>query len=473
MKHFITDDFLLYNDTARELYHEHAASMPIFDYHCHLPPDEIAEDRQFENLARIWLGSDHYKWRAMRTNGVDERYVTGKASDREKFQAWAETVPHTIGNPLYHWSHLELIRGFGIDDRLLNGETAEGIWNETREMLGRPELSTRGLLRKMNVRAVVTTDDPADDLRYHEQMAKDSSLEVTVAPGFRPDKVLACDDPERFNAYVDSLEKAAGQSVGSFDALKQVLERRVEYFHERGARLSDHALQVPVATPASEGEVSRVFDKVRAGGAPTREEADAFRTAVLYHLGTLYAERGWTMQLHIGAQRNNNTRMFRSLGPDTGFDSMADGLIAAPLARFLDMLDAEQKLPKTVIYILNPRDNEMMASMIGNFQDGSVPGKMQFGPAWWFNDQKYGMEWHMKALANMGLLSRFIGMLTDSRSFLSFPRHEYFRRILCNMLGDWVESGQAPRDMELLGGMVRDISWNNAVNYFGIEVGNA
>jgi glucuronate isomerase len=470
MKSFITDDFLLHNETARELYHDHAAKQPIIDYHCHLPPADIAGDRQFDNIAQMWLEGDHYKWRAMRTNGVEERYITGDGADREKFRAWAATVPATLGNPLYYWTHLELRRPFGIDDLLLSEQTADEVWRRTGEMLAQPEFSTRGILRQMNVQFVCTTDDPADDLRYHREMAEDPELSVKVLPAFRPDKVLGIDQPERLNSYLETLGEAADISITRFQDLLDALEQRLEYFHSLGARISDHALQVPVAADYTLKEVEGIFEKVRGGTAPTQQEVDQYRTAVMEHLGRLYHKHGWVMQLHIGAQRNNNTRMFETLGPDTGFDSMGDGLLAQPLARFLDRLDRTAELPQTIIYILNPRDNELIASLIGCFQDGSVPGKVQFGPAWWFNDQKNGMEWHMTALANMGLLSRFVGMLTDSRSFLSFPRHEYFRRILCGMLGSWVEAGEAPKDMELLGSMVEDICYNNARAYFGLKL---
>lgn len=470
MKSFITDDFVLHGDTARELYHDYAANQPIFDYHCHLRPKEMAEDRQFDNIAQMWLEGDHYKWRAMRTNGVEERYVTGDAPDREKFRAWARTVPATIGNPLYHWTHLELRRPFGITDLLLDEDTADTVWERTAEMLRKPEFSTRGILKQMNVKFVCTTDDPADDLRYHKQMAADSSLPLKVLPAFRPDKVLAIEAPDRFNNYVDTLGEAADLPVTNYQDLLDALERRLTYFHRHGARISDHALQVPVAADYTGAEIERIFEKARAGTTPSEAEVDKFRTAIMEFLGRLYHAHGWVMQLHIGAQRNNNSRMFKALGPDTGFDSMADGLLAQPLARFLDRLDSTNELPKTIIYNLNPRDNEMLASLIGCYQDGSIPGKMQLGPAWWFNDQKDGMEWHLSAVANMGLLRRFVGMLTDSRSFLSFARHEYFRRILCNTIGSWVDGGQAPRDMKLLGSMVEDICYRNAINYFGTEV---
>lgn len=480
---FITEDFLLHSDVAQRLYHEHAAKMPIFDFHCHLPPRQIAEDKRFENLADIWLRGDHYKWRAMRTNGVAEELITGAADDRAKFQAWAETVPYTIGNPLYHWTHLELREPFGIDDKVLNGESAQEIWDRTRVLLSNPSFSARGILQHMNVRAVFTTDDPVDSLQYHRALLEEQNdqsaahdegepqgrLGTHVRPSFRPDKALAIEKTHEFNEYLDRLGEVTGTDIRSFESLCDALLRRIEYFHENGCRVSDHALVVPVAVTDAESSADTIFKAARAGGRVAPTQAETFRTALLLFLGREYARRTWVMQLHIGALRNNNTRMFERLGPDSGFDSMGDDPIARRLTGFLDLLDVTDDLPRTIIYILNPRDNELIASTIGDFQDGSVPGKVQFGPAWWFNDQKYGMESQMRALANMGLLSRFVGMLTDSRSFLSYPRHEYFRRILCDMLGSWVVRGEAPRDLKLLGGMVEDICWHNAVRYFGME----
>jgi glucuronate isomerase len=406
----------------------------------------------------------------MRTNGIPEHRVTGDAGDRDKFQAFAETVPNTIGNPIYHWTHMELRKPLGIDDVVLGPDTAESVWQRSGELLARSEYSARGIMEQMNVKVVCTTDDPADDLRHHEKIAADPTATVTVRPAFRPDKAFHAEDPASYNAYLDRLEQAAGLSIRSYEDLLSALRSRIEYFHEHGGRLSDHALETAVFDPDSEAKAPAIFQKLRAGEAISKQELEAFMTAVLLFLGREYAHRGWVLQLHLGAMRNNNTRFFEKLGPDTGFDSMADESMAKPLSRFLNALDVSDELPKTIVYILNPRDNAMIASMIGNFQDGSVPGKIQFGSAWWFNDQKEGMEEHLTAVANMSLLRRFVGMLTDSRSFLSFPRHEYFRRILCNLVGGWVESGQAPADMDLLGGMVQDISWNNAKNYFDIEV---
>ena len=469
MKEFLTDDFILETETARRLYHDYAANMPIYDFHCHLPPENIAEDRHYENLTDIWLRGDHYKWRAMRTDGVPERRITGEADDYDKFLAFAETVPHTIGNPIYHWTHMELKRPLGIDDLVLGPDTAETVWRRSRETLQKPEFSTRGILDQMNVKVICTTDDPIDDLRHHEQIAADPSVNVVVRPAFRPDKAFHAEDPVRYNEYLDKLEEASNTKIQRYEDLLAALRARIDFFHEHGCRLSDHALQTAVFEENAETIAPSVFAKLRAGESVPTQELNAFITALILFLGREYAQRGWVLQLHLGALRNNNTRLFEKLGPDSGFDSMADEPMAAPLSRLLNALDVTEELPKTILYILNPRDNAMIASMIGNFQDGSVPGKIQFGSAWWFNDQKDGMERHLTTVANMSLLRRFVGMLTDSRSFLSFPRHEYFRRILCNLVGGWVERGEAPRDMDLLGAMVQDISFNNARNFFGIK----
>lgn len=470
MAGLITDDFMLQNEPARRLYHDYAADMPIYDYHCHLPPAAIADDLRFENISQAWLAGDHYKWRAMRANGVAERYVTGAGSDREKFDAWARTVPATVGNPLYHWTHLELDRPFGISDVLLSEKTAEQVWRRTSALLATREFTTRGIMNQMKVKLVCTTDDPVDDLSHHRAMAADPDFPVTVLPAFRPDKGIHIEAPDTFRAWVEKLEAAVGRSLPDFQSLLEALEERIDYFHELGARLSDHALQVPVFAPASAATVAAVYSKVRDGGEADAVEVDQYQTAVLLALGRAYARRGWVMQFHISALRNNNPRMFASLGPDTGFDSIDDKPVAEPLNRLLGELDRTNELPKTVLYTLNAGKNDIMASTIGNFQDGSVPGKMQFGSAWWFHDQKDGMTRQLTSLANIGLLSRFVGMLTDSRSFLSYPRHDYFRRILCDLAGGWVASGEAPEDYDLLGGMIRDICWNNAVDYFGMKL---
>ncbi len=469
MKMFLGHDFLLDTETAKKLYFDHAERQPIFDFHCHLSPKAIAENATFSNISEIWLGGDHYKWRAMRTNGVAEEKITGSASDREKFQAWAETVPYCIGNPLYHWTHMELRKPFGIDT-VLNGETAESVWNRANELLATPELSARGLLRMFDVRVVGTTDDPADPLTWHSAIADDSSIETRVVPTFRPDKLFATDDVEGWNRYVDRLAETADRDIAGYDDLLEALEKRMDDFHAVGGRASDHGLRSAFASFCTREEAARHFERLRGGNGVSAEQGREFSTMLLLELNHGYARRGWVSQYHLGALRNNNTRMYRKLGADTGFDSMADEPLAADLAAFLDALDRDEALPKTILHTNNPMYNEVMATMIGSFQDGSVPGKLQFGSGWWHNDQIDGMERQMTALANMGLLRRFVGMLTDSRSFLSFPRHDYFRRILCNMIGNWVESGQVPNDEHLTGAMVREICWGNAKEYFQIEV---
>lgn len=464
MKPFMDQDFLLHNDVARELYHQHAAKMPIFDYHCHLNPKDIAEDRKFKNMTETWLAGDHYKWRALRTNGISEKYITGFASDREKFGKWAETVPHTLRNPLYHWTHLELKRFFGVE-KLLSPATVDEIWDDCNTKLQTPEFSCRGIIKMANVHTICTTDDPVDSLDYH-QMIKADGFETNVLPAWRPDKAMAVEHSKTYNQYIDSLEEAADENIGSFAALMDALDNRHQFFHDNGCRLSDHGLETVLADDYSETEIEKIFAKIRKGNDLNREEVRKFQSAMLYEFGIMDHSRGWTQQFHIGALRNNNTRLFNKLGPDTGFDSMGDLEIARPLSKLLNRLDMENKLSKTVLYNLNPRDNELFATMIGNFQDGSVPGKMQFGSGWWFLDQKDGMEKQMNTLSNLGLLSRFIGMLTDSRSFLSYTRHEYFRRTLCNLLGNDVEKGEIPNDMDLLGSMVENICFNNAKEFF-------
>jgi len=464
MKPFMDQDFLLHCDVAKELYHNHAAKMPIFDYHCHINPKDIAEDRQFNNITEIWLHGDHYKWRAMRTNGVQERFCTGNASDREKFDKWAETVPHTLRNPLYHWTHLELKRFFGIE-KLLSPKTADEIWETCNAKLQTPEYSCRGIIKMANVRTICTTDDPIDSLEYHGMIRTDD-FDTKVLPAWRPDKAMAVENAETYNHYIDALEEAADENIGSFAALMDALDSRHQFFHDNGCRLSDHGLETVVAEDYFETEIERIFSKIRKGNDLSDGEIRKFQSAMLYEFGIMDHSRGWTQQYHIGALRNNNTRLFNKLGPDTGFDSIGDLEIARPLSKLLNRLDLENKLSKTILYNLNPRDNELFATMIGNFQDGSVPGKMQFGSGWWFLDQKDGMEKQINTLSNLGLLSRFVGMLTDSRSFLSYTRHEYFRRTLCNLLGSDVEKGEIPYDMELLGTMVENICFNNAKEYF-------
>ncbi len=470
MNPFLSQDFLLQTETAKILYHEYAKDMPIYDYHCHLPVKEIAENKNFENLTQIWLYGDHYKWRAMRADGVDERLITGDASDYEKFEAWAATVPRTLRNPLYHWSHLELNRYFGIEGKLLNPDTAREIYDTCTQLLKTEAFSTRSILQKMNVRVVCTTDDPLDSLAYHRQIQQDQSFAVVVLPAFRPDKAMAVESPAAFNEWVDRLESVADISIHNYASFLEALRKRHDFFHEAGCRLSDHGIEYTYAEEYAPREISQLFEKVRNGEMLLSSEVLKLKSDVLIELATMDAEKGWTQQFHLGALRNTNSRAMQQLGPDSGYDSIGDFEIARPLARFLDKLEQQGKLAKTIVYNLNPGDNELIAAMIGNFQDGSIPGKMQFGSGWWYNDQKDGIEKQINALSNAGLLSRFVGMLTDSRSFLSYPRHEYFRRVLCNLLGADMESGELPHDMEMIGSLVKDICWYNAVNYFGIEV---
>jgi len=464
MKPFMDENFLLHTETAQKLYHEHAAKMPIFDYHCHINPKDIAEDRRFNTITEIWLAGDHYKWRGMRTNGVDERFCTGDASDWEKFEKWAETVPQTLRNPLYHWTHLELKKFFGISE-VLSPKNARKIYDACNGKLNTPAYSCRNIIRMANVHTICTTDDPIDNLQYHQQI-KASGYEVAVLPAWRPDKAMMVDDPTFYNSYIFQLAAVAQMEISTFSDLITALDKRHQYFHDNGCRLSDHGLDTAFAEDYSLKEIRAIFTKVRAGNHLTLEEILKFKSCMLYEFGVMDHSRGWTQQFHIGALRNNNTRLFNQSGPDIGFDSIGDKPVAEPLSRLLNKLDTEDKLCKTVLYNLNPADNELYATMIGNFQDGSVPGKMQWGSGWWFLDQKDGMEKQINTLSNMGLLSRFVGMLTDSRSFLSYTRHEYFRRTLCNILGNDVENGEIPKDMELLGQMVENISFYNAKNYF-------
>jgi len=464
---FITENFLLHNETAVELYHTYAKAQPIIDYHCHLPPKEIAENKKFANLTQIWLYGDHYKWRAMRTNGVAECYCTGNASDWEKFLAWSETVPKTLRNPLYHWTHMELKRPFGISDKLLNKDTAKAIWETCNTKLALDEFSTRGIMRQMNVRLVCTTDDPIDSLEYHQSIRQDTGFNIRVLPAFRPDKGMAIENGAAFRDWVSKLAATADVDINNFSDYLAALRKRRDFFHAQACRVSDHGIETADAEDYTEAEIKNIFGKALVGNNLDHSEILKFKSAMLYELGLMYHEKSWTQQFHLGARRNNNSRMFRTLGPDTGFDSIGDFEIARPLAKLLSRLDDGNKLVKTILYNLNPRDNELMATMIGNFQDGSVAGKMQYGSAWWFLDQLDGMKKQLETLSNMGLLSRFIGMLTDSRSFLSYPRHDYFRRLLCNMLGEDMENGLIPNDMPLVGNMVADICFNNANEYFG------
>ena len=465
MKKFLDDNFILENRTAEKLYHEYAANMPIIDYHCHIPPEEIAIDKNFDNMTKIWLDGDHYKWRAMRANGVDEKYCTGDAPDRDKFQKWAETVPYTMRNPLYHWTHMELKRPFGIE-KLLNGTTAGEIYEETTNMLRSPEFSVRNIMRKMNVEVVCTTDDPVDTLEHHKKIREDG-FEIKVVPAWRPDKAMAIDDVTSYNNYINKLEEAADATINDFNDLLFALQKRHDFFHEQGCRLSDHGLETVYAAEYTQSEVNNIFKKARSGKQPEKNEIEKFKSAMLIHFALMDHEKGWTQQFHLGALRNNNSKMFEKLGADKGFDSIGDFEIARPLSTFLDKLNKHNNLTKTILYNLNPRDNELIATMTGNFNDGKIPGKMQYGSGWWFLDQKDGIEKQLNSLSNLGLLSRFVGMLTDSRSFLSYPRHEYFRRILCNLIGKDVEKGELPNDEEWLGKMVQNISYYNAKEYFG------
>lgn len=457
---FIHDDFLLQTRTAQRLYHEFAEPEPVLDYHNHLPPADIASDRRFGNLAEIWLEGDHYKWRAMRANGVPEKFCTGNAEPFAKFRAWAATVPATLCNPLYHWTHLELKRYFGIEE-LLNESTAERIWKQANERLASSGLTARGILRKFQVRALCTTDDPTDDLRHHQALAN-SDFGIPVYPAFRPDKALGVHEPKNFNGWVEKLQSASNVDIGSFSSFLKALQARHDFFHRHGCRLSDHGLSSCPAESCSDQAAARIFAKARKGRQVSPTELAQFGTWLMLFFGRLDAQRGWVKQLHLGALRNNNSRLLRQLGPDTGFDSIGDFPQARTLSAYLDRLDRDNALPRMILYNVNPADNYLFAAMTGNFMDGSVAGKIQFGSAWWFVDQKEGMQWQLRALANLGLLARFVGMTTDSRSFMSFPRHEYFRRVLCNLLGHDMEHGELPADEALIGGMIRNVCHSNA-----------
>lgn len=462
---FLTEDFLLQSDFAKTLYHNHAKKMPIIDYHCHLSPHDIATNRQFKNFSEIWLAGDHYKWRAMRTLGVNEKYITGDASDKEKFQKWAESVPHTLRNPLYHWTHLELRAYFGID-KLLTAETGPEIYEKVNYLLKEDDYRTRGLLEKMNVEVVCTTDDPTDSLEYH-QAAKKEGIALKLLPAFRPDKAYGVENPTAYKEYLHKLGSVSGILPTSYENLLAALENRVAYFHENGGRLSDHGLEQLYFFEKGKYNVQELFQSVLDGKELSTEEVAYFKFETLTALSKMYHAKGWTQQYHLGALRNTNERMLRVLGPDTGFDSIGDFSQATALSKFLNNLDSSDQLAKTILYNLNPADNEVIATMVGNFNDGSVKGKVQFGSGWWYLDQKDGMEKQINTLSNMGILSCFVGMLTDSRSFLSFPRHEYFRRILCNLIGNDVVSGQLPADEAWLGQLVENICYNNAREYFG------
>lgn len=464
MKSFVTDEFLLKTTTAQELFHNFAEKQPIIDYHSHLIPQQIAENKKFDNIAQIWLSGDHYKWRAMRANGINERFVTGNATDREKFDAWAATVPYTLRNPLYHWTHLELKLYFGIDI-LLNPESADEIYNRTAEMLKSDEFSVWGMMKKMNVETACTTDDPIDDLLYHKQIAA-SACPAKILPTWRPDKASDVTNAKTWNAYIDKLSEVSGVEVNSFKAMFDALDRRIDYFHSVGCRLADFGLDFLYSADYTDAEIENIFSKIRSGKELNADEILKFRSAALYRFALQVHAKGWAQQFHAGPVRNNNTRLLTELGPDTGFDSIGDFSQALSMSKFLNKLDSTNQLAKTILYNINPADNEVFATMIGNFQDGTIPGKMQWGSAWWFLDQKDGIEKQLNCLSCHGLLSRFVGMLTDSRSFLSYPRHDYFRRILCNLIGNDVENGELPNDIDLLGNMVTDICYRNAKNYF-------
>lgn len=465
MKKFLDENFLLHNKTAEKLYNEFAKPMPVIDYHNHLPPDQIANDINFENLTQVWLYGDHYKWRAMRANGVHEKYCTGNAPDFEKFEQWAATVPYTLRNPLYHWTHLELQRYFNIDT-ILNADTAKEIYEEASSKLQTAEYSVRNLLRKMNVKVLCTTDDPTDLLKHHQKIKADG-FEIKILPAFRPDKAMNVDDAATFNSYADKVEEVSGISVSTYADYLKALKARHDFFATLGCLVSDHGLEQVYAEDYTDAEIKNSFDKIRSGKELDHGEKLKFKSAMLVEFAKWDCEKGWVQQYHLGALRNNNARMLKQLGADTGWDSIGDFSQGKALSKFLSKLDETNQLGKTILYNLNPADNEMMAAMTGNFNDGSIAGKIQFGSAWWFLDQKDGMVKQINALSNMGLLSRFVGMLTDSRSFMSYPRHEYFRRILCNLFGEEIENGSLPNDEKWIGEIIQNICYHNAKEYFG------
>ena len=464
MKKFMDEDFLLTTDVAKKLYHNYAENMPIIDYHCHINPQEIWEDRKFDNITQVWLGGDHYKWRQMRSNGIDEKYITGDASDREKFQKWAETLEKLIGNPLYHWSHLELKRYFGYEG-YLSGETAEEVWNLCNEKLSQDDMTVRNIIRKSGVELICTTDDPVDSLEYHKKLAADESFDVRVLPAWRPDKAMNLEKPEYLD-YLKKLEEASGVTIDSFAALMKALKVRMDYFAEVGCSVSDHALEYVMYAPVPADEIEAVFQKRLEGAGITKEDELKFKTAFMLEVGKEYNKRNWVMQLHYGCKRDNNVLRYRQLGPDTGYDCINNYAPSAQMADFLNALSATDELPKTILYSLNPNDNASIGTIIGCFQNEKTVGRIQQGSAWWFNDHKTGMTDQMISLANLGMLSNFIGMLTDSRSFLSYTRHEYFRRIMCELIGKWVDNGEYPEDYKTLEKIVKGISYNNVVQYF-------
>lgn len=467
MKSFLDQNFLLQTKTAERLYHEYAAAMPIIDYHCHLDPVQIADNINFKNLTDIWLRGDHYKWRAMRANGIGEQYITGGKTDWEKFEKWAETVPYTLRNPLYHWTHLELQRYFDVHE-ILSPKTAKAIYDDCTQKLQTPEYSVQSLVKKMNVEVICTTDDPIDNLEYHQKI-KNSGWDVKVFPAFRPDKAMNPDDAAALNEYINKLEAVSNIAISSYDDYLKALKSRHDYFAANGCSVSDHGLEQMYAEDYTQDEIKAIFDKIRAGKTLQAAEALKFRSAMLYEFALWDHEKGWVQQFHLGALRNNNTRGFRENGPDTGYDSIGDFSQAQALSKFLNKLDTNNTLAKTILYNLNPADNELMATMAGNFNDGTVVGKIQFGSAWWFLDQKQGMTMQLDALSGMGLVSKLVGMLTDSRSFLSYPRHEYFRRLLCNLFGNDIENGELPNDIEWTGKIIKDICYYNAKNYFAFS----
>ena len=468
MKAFMDRDFLLETPTAQRLFHDYAEVTPVLDYHCHINPREIAEDRKFENITQVWLGGDHYKWRQMRSNGVDEKYITGDATDREKFQKWAETLEKAIGNPLYHWSHLELQRYFGYHGAL-NGRTAQEVWDLCNAKLAQDDMTVRNLIKKSGVTLICTTDDPVDTLEWHDKIAADDSFDVQVLPAWRPDKAMNLEKPEYLD-YIKQLSEVSGVAIDSFDSLKKALEVRIEYFASKGCSVSDHALEYVMYEPASDAEIDSILKKRLSGGSVTRQEELQFKTAFMLFVGSVYAKKNWVMQLHYGCKRDNNEKIYKSLGPDTGVDCINNYAPSSQTADFLNALLMTGNLPKTILYSLNPNDNEAIGTILGCFQGSDAIGKIQQGSAWWFNDHKVGMINQMTSLANLGLLGNFVGMLTDSRSFLSYTRHEYFRRIMCNLIGGWVENGEYPDDQVSLEAIVKDISYRNAIRYFGFKL---
>lgn len=467
---FVTDDFMLETEYARNLYHGFAKHIPIVDFHCHLPPNQVAEDKRFSNMTDVWLRGDHYKWRLMRANGIPEHYCTGDADDWEKFLKWAETIPYAVRNPAYHWTHLELKKYFGINDKLLNPDTAKEIWDQCNALLSTPEYSARGLMKKMNVALICTTDDPTDTLDAHKKVNEDKPFGIQMLPTWRPDRALAVEIPEVFNAWLDKLESVVGIPCTTYDGLLEALHKRAQFFAERGCKIADHGLEIPFADDYTLEDVRATFAAVRAGKTPTPDAAQRYKSALMFELCLLNHKMGWAQQLHLGPLRNTNTRLFNALGPDTGFDSVGDQPMAKSLAKFLDRLDVQEKLTRTILYGINPADNMMLATMTGNFQEGPEIGKIQFGSAWWFNDQLDGMIRHLETLSQTSLLSRFVGMVTDSRSFLSYPRHFYFRRILCNIFGNDMARGLLPLSVQHIGFLIQDICYFNAVRYFGFDL---